>query len=122
MESRVKNAAESFVEGAENFVEGAMNETPKEGSIARKLESATSQLPSDVWLWASVGSMLLSLGLQLSGNKKTKSVSQTTSQKCLRRHRLRDRNRDPTSVFNDARLIFNIHLPLVSRQVKQHPI
>ena len=42
MESRVKNAAESFVEGAENFVEGAMNETPKEGSIARKLESATS--------------------------------------------------------------------------------
>ena len=32
MESRVKNLAEGFVEGAENFVEGAMHETPKEGS------------------------------------------------------------------------------------------
>ncbi len=75
MENRVKNAAESFVEGAENFVEGAMNEPPKEGPIARKLESATAHLPSDVWLWASVGSMVLSLGLQLSGNRKTKDVS-----------------------------------------------
>jgi len=75
METRVKDAAESFVEGAENFVEGAMKETPREGSVARKLESATAQLPSDVWLWASVGSMALSLGLQLSGNKKTKNVS-----------------------------------------------
>ena len=75
METRVKDLAESFVEGAENFVEGAMKETPREGSVARKLESATAQLPSDVWLWASVGSMALSLGLQLSGNKKTKNVS-----------------------------------------------
>lgn len=47
----------------------------KEGPIARKIETKTAQLPSDVWLWASVGSMLVSLGLQMSGNKKTKHVS-----------------------------------------------
>jgi hypothetical protein len=47
----------------------------KEGPLARGLESQTSKLPSDVWLWASVGSMLVSLGLQLSGNRKTKDVS-----------------------------------------------
>lgn len=47
----------------------------REGPVARVIESKTSRLPSDVWLWASAGSMLLSLGLQLSGNKKTKHVS-----------------------------------------------
>ena len=38
-----------------------------------RIEAA--QLPSDVFLWASVGSMALSLALQLSGNKKTKHLS-----------------------------------------------
>ncbi len=47
----------------------------REGPVARAIESRTSKLPSDVWLWASVGSMLVSLGLQLSGQKKTKQVS-----------------------------------------------
>lgn len=47
----------------------------REGPVARAIESKTSKLPSDVWLWASVGSMLVSLGLQLSGQKKTKQVS-----------------------------------------------
>jgi hypothetical protein len=65
MESRVNTAIEGFGE----------DEQPKEGPVAKKLESVTSRLPSDVWLWASVGSMALSLGLQLSGNRKTKDVS-----------------------------------------------
>jgi hypothetical protein len=65
MEPRVKTASGGLVEGGQ----------PKEGPVARRLESATSRLPSDVWLWASVGSMLVSLGLQLSGNRKTKDVS-----------------------------------------------
>ncbi len=47
----------------------------REGPVARAIESKTSKLPSDVWLWASVASMLVSLGLQLSGQKKTKQVS-----------------------------------------------
>lgn len=68
METRIKDAVE-------NFVEEGLPKEPKEGRVARKIESATSQLPSDVWLWASVGSMALSLGLQLSGNRKTKQVS-----------------------------------------------
>ncbi len=52
----------------------------KEGPVARTLESVTSKLPSDVWLWASVGSMLVSLGLQLSGHKKTKHASNFIAQ------------------------------------------
>lgn len=47
----------------------------KEGAVARALEERTSKLPSDVWLWASVASMAVSFGLQLSGNKKTKAAS-----------------------------------------------
>lgn len=46
-----------------------------EGPVARALETQTSKLPSDIWLWASGASMLVSLGLQLSGNRKTKAVS-----------------------------------------------
>ena len=46
-----------------------------EGPVARALETQTAKLPSDIWLWASGASMLVSLGLQLSGNKKTKAVS-----------------------------------------------
>ena len=65
MESRMKSAAEGFVEEGQ----------PKEGPVAKTLESATSRLPSDIWLWASLGSMVVSLGLQLSGKRKTKEVS-----------------------------------------------
>jgi hypothetical protein len=55
--------------------DGTEDREKKEGPLARAIESKTSKLPSDVWLWASVGSMLVSLGLQLSGQKKTKQVS-----------------------------------------------
>jgi hypothetical protein len=65
MESRIQSSMEGFAEEGQ----------AKEGPVAKRLESATSRLPSDIWLWASVGSMLVSLGLQLSGNKKTKAVS-----------------------------------------------
>jgi hypothetical protein len=65
MEPGMQSNAEGFGEQGQ----------PKEGPVARTLESATSRLPSDFWLWASVGSMMVSLGLQLSGNRKTKDVS-----------------------------------------------
>jgi hypothetical protein len=65
MESSVRNASEGFGEESQ----------PQEGPVARNIETVTSHLPSDIWLWASIGSMLVSLGLQLSGNRKTKQVS-----------------------------------------------
>ena len=65
MESSVRNTSGAFGEEAQ----------PQEGPVAKNIEAVTSRLPSDVWLWASVGSMLVSLGLQMSGNRKTKQVS-----------------------------------------------
>jgi len=41
-----------------------------EGRIARGIEQQTAKLPSDVWLWAAVASMVTSLGLQIAGEKK----------------------------------------------------
>ena len=69
METRVKDVVEDVV------ADGVENVPPKEGQVARKLESVTSRVPSDFWLWASVGTMVVSFGLQLSGNRKTKHVS-----------------------------------------------
>ena len=40
-----------------------------EGVVARTLEDQTARLPSDVWLWAALGSMGVSLCLQLAGNR-----------------------------------------------------
>ncbi len=42
-----------------------------EGKVAKMLEEQTAKLPSDVYLWAAVGSMALSLGCFLSGKKHT---------------------------------------------------
>lgn len=41
-----------------------------EGVVARTLEEQTAKLPSDVWLWAAVGSMGLSLFMHLSGRRE----------------------------------------------------
>ena len=40
-----------------------------EGPLARAIEEQTARLPSDTFLWAAMGSLGLSLGLQLSGRK-----------------------------------------------------
>lgn len=37
---------------------------PEEGRLARAIEQQTAKLPSDAWLWAAGGSILLSLYLQ----------------------------------------------------------
>src|SRR5690606_24950360 len=44
------------------------NHNPKhrEGKTARMIEEQTAKIPSDVYLWAAVGSMALSLGLFLT--------------------------------------------------------
>lgn len=41
----------------------------KEGKVAKAIESKTKYLPSDLFLWSAIGSMGLSLGLQMSGKK-----------------------------------------------------
>ncbi|MCC9642009.1 hypothetical protein LOC71_06960 [Rhodopirellula sp. JC740] len=41
-----------------------------EGRVAKMLESQTAKLPSDTWLYAAGGSILLSLALQASGQKQ----------------------------------------------------
>ena len=42
----------------------------REGPIARAIEQQTAKLPSDTFLWAAVGSMGLSLALELMGEEK----------------------------------------------------
>lgn len=41
-----------------------------EGVVARTLEEQTAKLPSDIWLWAAIGSMGLSLCAHLSGRRQ----------------------------------------------------
>lgn len=42
----------------------------KEGPVATAIEEQTAKLLSDIFLWAGVGFMALSFGLQLAGKKK----------------------------------------------------
>jgi len=39
--------------------------------VARTIEEQTAKLPSDIFLWAALGSMAASFVLQLSGQQKT---------------------------------------------------
>jgi hypothetical protein len=41
-----------------------MNPEKKEGPVASMIEEQTSKIPSDMFLWASVGAMAVSLGLK----------------------------------------------------------
>jgi hypothetical protein len=48
----------------------AMTETDySEGHVARAIEQQTAKLPSDVFLWAAVGTISTSLTLQLMGRQ-----------------------------------------------------
>ena len=40
-----------------------------EGHVARAIEEQTAKLPSDLFLWAAIGSMTASATLQLVGNR-----------------------------------------------------
>jgi hypothetical protein len=44
------------------------NPTRKEGKVARAIESQTAKLPSDLFLWAALGSMAASLTLKVTKN------------------------------------------------------
>ncbi len=49
------------------------NQNPehKEGKVATAIEEQTAKLPSDIFLWAALGSMALSLTMQATGKKHT---------------------------------------------------
>jgi len=47
-----------------------VNPQHKEGKVARAIESQTAKIPSDVFLWAALGSMAISATLQIMGQKK----------------------------------------------------
>ena len=46
------------------------NPEHKEGPVATAIEEQTAKIPSDVFLWAALGSMAISLTLQIMGKKK----------------------------------------------------
>jgi hypothetical protein len=43
------------------------NPEHKEGPVAEAIEEQTAKLPSDLFLWAAVGSIAISLGFKLAG-------------------------------------------------------
>ena len=45
------------------------NTEHREGKFAKSIESQTAKLPSDIFLWAALGSMAVSAALQLSKSK-----------------------------------------------------
>ncbi len=45
------------------------NTEHEEGPVARTIEEQTAKLPSDIFLWAALGSMAVSLTLQLTNAK-----------------------------------------------------
>jgi len=45
-------------------------EKHKEGPLARKIEEQTAKLPSDAFLWTSIGAMAISLSLKLAGKNQ----------------------------------------------------
>jgi len=47
-----------------------MNPEHKEGPVATAIEEQTAKIPSDVFLWAALGSMAISLTLQIMGKNK----------------------------------------------------
>lgn len=47
------------------------NDSHEEGGVAKAIEEQTAKLPSDVFLWSSLASMGVSLGLKLAGHKHT---------------------------------------------------
>ncbi|RPD47378.1 MULTISPECIES: hypothetical protein [Chitinophagaceae] len=47
-----------------------LNPEHKEGKVATAIEEQTAKLPSDLFLWAALGSMAVSLTLQIMGRKK----------------------------------------------------
>lgn len=79
MQAQVKKQIKDAVADAQNAVadvsnkvvsQVAGNEEHREGPLAKAIEKQTAKLPSDVFLWAAVGSVAVSAGLQAAQRKK----------------------------------------------------
>ena len=46
------------------------NPEHKEGPVAKAIEKQTAKIPSDIFLWAAIGSIAVSAVLQVTGIKK----------------------------------------------------
>lgn len=46
-----------------------MNPEHKEGKVTKAIETQTAKIPSDIFLWAALGSMAVSLTLQLTKSR-----------------------------------------------------
>ena len=53
--------------GQTNYGAGHMTQDHSEGTVARTIEQQTAKLPSDVFLWAALGSMGTAAVLKLMG-------------------------------------------------------
>ena len=75
MMDNVRNQVSNVSERVSNMMDTEPKSMPRpehrEGMVARTIEQQTARIPSDAWLWAAVGSMGLSLALELSGKEKT---------------------------------------------------
>ncbi len=58
----------------ENMLDQEIHTAPsyehREGAVARTIEQQTAKLPSDLFLWAAVGSIAASVTLLITGNAK----------------------------------------------------
>ena len=67
-------AAGRVSEFTERYTDSEPKPSPRaehrEGNLARAIEQQTAKLPSDAFLWAAVGSMGLSLALEIAGEEK----------------------------------------------------
>lgn len=45
------------------------NNDHSEGKVAKTIEKQTAKIPSDVFLWAALGSMAVSAGLKIAGQR-----------------------------------------------------
>ncbi len=61
----VKDKAKEVKNKVENF-----NPEHKEGPVAAAIEDYTARIPSDVYLWASLGSMAISATLKIMDREK----------------------------------------------------
>ena len=52
-----------------NLKKNVYNSSGEEGPVAKGIEKQTSKIPSDVFLWAALGSMASSLALKIAGRK-----------------------------------------------------
>lgn len=56
---------------SDNFSSSDRNSSPKEGPVAKGIEKQTAKIPSDVFLWAALGSMATSATLKAFGKGQT---------------------------------------------------